>query len=1089
MQEILSHSTFKKIITDFAKSANLTVEQVEKDAIVFLKEMYTQQNPMIQTLAVRGSQYLLDKGYDTTIDVNANEIKSLAKTMRRHPVAFVMTHKTYIDMMVLGVALARHGLPIPYIFGGINMSFLGLGELGRKSGAIFIRRSFKDNPLYKLILKFYISFLIEQQSHFMWAIEGTRSRTGKILWPKMGILKYIVEAEKLTRKEVKYIPVSIVYDLIPDVKDMIVEGRGFEKSPESLMWLINYMRKMINTDLGKISIRFGDAVDKDRLADVDLPKVVEQSHQPQIPKFAFDLVHDINSITPITTGSLICAALLSTYALSKQGLEEAVHELMELIENHKSDALVERGRPFGQSIQTAINRFIKEGILKKIGETGKLRYAIVPENYMRASYYANMCVQYLYHRAFIELALMKVGASRSQNRMTIFWKEIMELRELFKFEFFYSKKALFSDIIERDLDNIDTKWADTISNPKVRATALLSGQKILLSQTVLYTYVEAYKVVAQCLLDLDSRTSLSESSLLEESLLKGEEMHWHGLIQRIGSVSKPFVMNGVRYAANREYWKPDGKVNRKEIKKWLSSLIDISERIQKLQLKITASKKSNKKVIPLSKKIIPGSKTEMITSKVIEGEDGPRIGAFFDLDRTLIKGFSAKKFFQKRLTSGKMTSKEVLAQFNGVMIYAMGNRNFAGLAAIGAKGINGLDESLFIETGEEVYYEHLAKEIYPESRALVDAHLAKGHTVAIISAATPYQVNPVARDLGIDHVMCTRMEVVEGKFTGKIVEPACWGEGKAIAARSLAQKLDLDLSKSHFYTDSAEDIQLMDIVGYPHPVNPDHELSKIAYERNWPILRFNDEKRPGISNLLRTFLAVGSLVPGAMSGVVSGAANWSVRDGVNNMMATVGDVGCTIAGIKLVVHNEHNVWDHRPAVFLFNHQSNVDLLIMAKILRKDAVGVGKKELQYTPAGPFLKAAGLIFLDRKNSAKSIEALKPAVEALKSGTSIGIAPEGTRSYDYQLSTFKKGAFHIAMQAGVPIVPVVIKNAHDVMPRGSNFIKPSVVEVVVLDPISTKRWKKETLDKNVKKVRDQFLKVLGQDTVAKKGRKKKR
>ena len=126
MQEILNHASFKKLIQDFAESNKIAVEQVAKDAESFLKEMYTQQHPIIQTAAVRGAQYLLDKGYDRTIDVNASEIQSLAKTMRRHPVAFVMTHKTYIDMMVLGVALARHGLPIPYIFGGINMSFMGV---------------------------------------------------------------------------------------------------------------------------------------------------------------------------------------------------------------------------------------------------------------------------------------------------------------------------------------------------------------------------------------------------------------------------------------------------------------------------------------------------------------------------------------------------------------------------------------------------------------------------------------------------------------------------------------------------------------------------------------------------------------------------------------------------------------------------------------------------------------------------------------------------------------------------------------------------------------------------------------------------
>jgi len=151
---------------------------------------------------------------------------------------------------------------------------------------------------------------------------------------------------------------------------------------------------------------------------------------------------------------------------------------------------------------------------------------------------------------------------------------------------------------------------------------------------------------------------------------------------------------------------------------------------------------------------------------------------------------------------------------------------------------------------------------------------------------------------------------------------------------------------------------------------------------------------------------------------------------------------------------------------------------MAKLLRKDAVGIAKKELLNSPAGPFLKAAGVIFVDRKDRQKAIEALQPAVDALKSGTSIGIAPEGTRSHDYNLGPFKKGAFHLAMQAGVPIVPVVIKNAHDAMPRGSNLINPSVVEVKILKPISVEGWDKKNLDKNINKIRRKYLKALGQD-----------
>lgn len=467
-----------------------------------------------------------------------------------------------------------------------------------------------------------------------------------------------------------------------------------------------------------------------------------------------------------------------------------------------------------------------------------------------------------------------------------------------------------------------------------------------------------------------------------------------------------------------------------------------------------------------------------MTTMVVEGEQGPHIGAFFDLDRTLIKGFSAKQFFRSRLLSGKMSTREVVSQFSGVMVYAIGNKNFAGLAAVSAKGVKGTKEQVFIEVGEEVYYKYLASEIYPESRALVDAHLAKGHTVAIISAATPYQVNPIARDLGVEHVMCTRMEVKNGVFTGDIIEPACWGEGKATAAKELAHRHNLDLSKSYFYTDSAEDLPLLDLVGHPRPVNPDQDLSTLAYKNDWPVYRFNDEKRPIVSNIARTLMAFGSIIPAAALGAFSGLSSASWRDGVNSMIGTVGDIGTRIAGMNVVVRGEEHIWSDRPAVFLFNHQSNSDFLIMAKLLKKDVVAIAKKELEMSPIGPFFKAAGVIFIDRKNKDKAIKAMQPAVDALKNGTSIAIAPEGTRSYDYTLGSFKKGGFHLAMQAGVPIIPVVIKNAHDIMARGAAYLQPGQVEVVVLPPVSTTSWTKTNLPKKIEEVRQMYLDQLGQE-----------
>ncbi len=329
-------------------------------------------------------------------------------------------------------------------------------------------------------------------------------------------------------------------------------------------------------------------------------------------------------------------------------------------------------------------------------------------------------------------------------------------------------------------------------------------------------------------------------------------MHWQGRIHRVESVSKPFLINVIRLCENINLIPIPDKGKRKEIHNMMLVMEDIAERVSKLQGFILNRKEQTLPVLPLDRSVVPGSSTASITAPVINAESGPHIGAFFDLDRTLIKGFSAKEFFQSRLLSGQMSPREIVAQFNGVMVYVMGNKNFAGLAAIGAKGVKGVKEQVFIIVGEEVYDKHLAQAIYPESRALVAAHMAKGHTVAIISAATPYQVNPIARDLGFEHVMCTRMEVKNGAFTGEIVEPACWGNGKAQDAKSLAEELDLDLSKSYFYTDSAEDLPLLELVGNPHPVKPDQELSVLAYKNDWPVYRFDDDLRPGIENIVRT---------------------------------------------------------------------------------------------------------------------------------------------------------------------------------------------------------------------------------------------
>jgi len=1091
MPLLLEDPAFLESLSKIAEAANKPLADVIKDAESYLQELSTEHHDIVSPIGLQFTDTFMLRGYEDAIDVNPTEINNLSKIMRHHPVAFVMTHKTYVDMAALALVLARHGLPLPYTFAGINMAFPGVAQLGRGNGVIFIRRSFKDNHTYKATLRQYISSLVEQGQSFMWAIEGTRSRTGKLVWPKMGILKYIAEAERYTNTEVKYIPVSVVYDLISDVKEMTLEGRGKQKKKESLSWFVNYVRKM-DKDMGKISLRFGDPVSVTKNTNAELPddfdSVAEKDYK--LPKLAFELIYHINQITPVTTTSLICIVLLSKYSQTKSAIESDVIALMKFIEIHKPDVLVDRGRAIGDSVQQGLNLLSKASLIKQLGSGTKSKYSIVSENFLQATYYANMAVQHLYAGSFIELALLKVAGVPAKSRTQAFWEEIMNLRDIFKFEFFYSNKAAFTDEVEQDFEYMDKDWKKKLKGSKAGIMDLIKSQDILVSQVTLFTYIEAYRVVAHTLSTLEPNEVYHDNEILMSAIFLGEEMHWQGKIHRMESVSKPFLNNGIRLARNLDLVPTLKDKKQKGITGFADQMEDLTERIRVLQNITLENQKRDSKKIPLERKVVPGSKTETVTQEVMSGESGAHIGAFFDLDRSLISGFSAKEFFQKRLKSGKMKPREIAAQFGGILVYATRNKNFASLASIGAKGVKGVKEKVFIEMGEQVYMEKLSKDIYPEARALVDAHLELGHTVAIISAATPYQVDPIARDLGIEHVLCTKMVVKNGKFTGKIEEPACWGEGKAIAGRKLAKEFDLDLSKSHFYTDSYEDLPLLEIVGHPHPLNPDNELAALAYENDWPILRFSEPKSSMIQNMARTGLAAASLAPSALKATLKGIVNSSTEDGVNTLIESVGNLGTKMAGIKLAVKGRSNL-KTRPAIFLFNHQSNADMFIVAKLIKKDVVAIGKKEIEKLPIGFLFKKAGMIFIDRGDKDKAISSMESAVDVIKSGKSIAIAPEGTRSYDYKLGSFKKGAFHLALQAKVPVIPIVIQNAHDVLPRGKALLSPTVVNVTILPPVSTKKWKLKNLDDHINEVREMFLAELGQSelkVIHKKKRKSK-
>ena len=472
-----------------------------------------------------------------------------------------------------------------------------------------------------------------------------------------------------------------------------------------------------------------------------------------------------------------------------------------------------------------------------------------------------------------------------------------------------------------------------------------------------------------------------------------------------------------------------------------------------------------------------------VIAEILELPDGPQIGAFFDFDGTLISGYSAIAFIEEQITRGNLSVRELVELVGAMASFGVGNMGFSAMMIATSQFLRGVREDSYINFGEELFRTHIARQVYPESRAIVQAHLEKGHTVAIISSATPYQVLPAARDLEIDNVMCTELEVEKGTFTGAVLQPTCFGPGKVTAAETLAEKFGVDIDQTFFYSDSDDDILLLERVGNPRPLNPNGRLLSIAERRGWPVRRFGSRGFTRPSDWIRSLMMPATLVGSFLAGLPIWALSGSKRDALNFSVSVFADTASALIGLNLKISGEEHLWSRRPAVFVFNHQSNVDLVIMARLMRRDISGVGKRELREMPViGRVLEASGVVLIDRSNTAAAIASMAPLVDAMRvEGKSVCLSPEGTRAISPRLAEFKKGAFHLAMEAGVPMVPIVIHNSGDVQPKGDMLYHPGTVKVDVLPPVDTSEWTVETIDEHVAEVRGMYLRALGQDKPA--------
>ncbi|MBA3939781.1 MAG: glycerol-3-phosphate acyltransferase [Sphingopyxis sp.] len=516
---------FRAALADLSEQLGRPVADLYREARPLMKEVIARPSALFLDLRARLDRMMFG-GYAPEMEVDAAELAKLRGILREHPTAILFTHKTYIDGATPSRLTYENDMPMLHSFGGANLDFAVMGEFFRRSGMIFIRRSFQDQPVYKLVLRHYIAWLLAKRFPLSWAFEGTRSRLGKLMPPKYGLMKYVLDAAHATgTQDVHFIPFVTSFDLIRDVEEYAAEQTGRSKKPESLSWFIGYM-KSLKEPSGRIRLDIGD------------PVVIAEAPGPDdkraLERIAFAVAVEANRVTPLTVTSVMCLILLG---LAPRGATAA--ELLAAIAAITDWARVrgirlskELAEGCESAITATVDTLIAGGLLTRYEAGSENVYSIDPAKHPMASYYRNIIAHHFLDRAMIELALFQLRDTDRGDTTAAFWDHVDRLRDLFKFEFFYPPRDEHRAAIEAELTRIDPVWDRRLASGASGVASLIRRCQPVVGHAILLPFAEAYSVVAELLTRARPGDEVDAKALLEAALVEGRQAY---LLRRISS--------------------------------------------------------------------------------------------------------------------------------------------------------------------------------------------------------------------------------------------------------------------------------------------------------------------------------------------------------------------------------------------------------------------------------------------------------------------------------------------------------------------------------------------------------------------------
>jgi glycerol-3-phosphate O-acyltransferase len=578
LEEVLARHSFAAGIEQLAAQGGRRTEEIAEVGSTYLQEMAATPNSLAINLFERFGRLLM-RAY--TVEVEQQKLQDLRALNRSHSLVFLPNHRSYLDPFVTRSTLLSHGFPANHCFAGNNMSWWPMGGWTRRTGNIILRRSIGDDPVYKFVLREYLGYLIEKRRNLEWYIEGGRTRTGKLRPPRFGLLTYLVDTfEQLDQgPDVYLVPVSIVYDGLPEVASLTAEQRGAAKKSESISWLLNYPRST-GRGFGKVHVSVGQPLS---LREAIGPRIDGdgEARRHRVEKVAFEVCHRINRATPVTSTALVTLALLGVddRALTLGDVRAVVAPYIRYFERRNLAVTRDLAQP--GEVRDALDWLTDNGVVVRFDGGLEPVWGISPDRHLDAAFYRNSIVHMLVDRAIVELVL----AAAAEGRITLeseAWAEALRLRDLFKFEFFFPDKVEFRHNLEAELALIEDDWQARLAEP-CYAKRILANARPHLAHRVLHSFVEAYYVTADRLSAHRPTADIDEAAFVKECFGVARQRRLQRRLRSSDSISTDVFRTALKVAAHRGLLGPSGEQLAQHRRAFTAELAELLARLENMR--------------------------------------------------------------------------------------------------------------------------------------------------------------------------------------------------------------------------------------------------------------------------------------------------------------------------------------------------------------------------------------------------------------------------------------------------------------------------------------------------------------------------